>query len=94
MAFADRLSRVTPSQTQQVLVAADRLRRQGIDVVDFGPGEPDFPTPAHIKAAGAAAIADDFTRYTPSAGTSELKEAVCARYATDYGVDYRPRRPS
>ncbi len=90
MAFADRLSRVTPSQTQQVLVAADRLRRQGIDVVDFGPGEPDFPTPAHVKAAGAAAIADDFTRYTPSAGTAELKEAVCARYAADYGVDYGP----
>ena len=90
MAFADRLSRITPSQTQQVLLEADRLRRQGVDVVDFGPGEPDFPTPAHVKAAGAAAIAVDFTRYTPSAGTAELKEAVCARYAADYGVEYQP----
>ena len=90
MTLADRLRRVTPSRTQQVLLEADRLRRQGVDVVDFGPGEPDFPTPAHIKAAGAAAIADDFTRYTPSAGIAELKEALCARYATDYGVDYRP----
>ena len=90
MTLADRLRRVTPSQTQQVLLEADRLRRQGVDVVDFGPGEPDFPTPAHIKAAGAAAIADDFTRYTPSAGIAELKEALCARYAADYGVDYQP----
>ena len=90
MAFADRLSRITPSQTQQVLLEADRMRRQGIDVVDLGPGEPDFPTPPHVKAAGAAAIANDFTRYTPSAGIVELKEAVCARYAADYGVEYRP----
>ena len=76
MAFADRLSRITPSQTQQVLLEADRMRRQGIDVVDLGPGEPDFPTPPHVKAAGAAAIANDFTRYTPSAGIVELKEVV------------------
>lgn len=90
MALADRLSRVTPSRTQQVLLEADRLRRRGVDVVDFGPGEPDFPTPPHIKAAGAGAITDDFTRYTPSAGIAELKEAVCARYAADYGVDCGP----
>ena len=90
MAFANRLNRVTASQTQQVMVEADRLRRQGIDVVDFGPGEPDFPTPSHIKAAGAAAIADDFTRYTPSAGIAELQDAVCDRYAAAYGVEYLP----
>ena len=90
MTFARRLSRVTPSQTQQVLLEADRLRRQGVDVVDLGPGEPDFPTPPHVKAAGAAAIAGDFTRYTPAAGTAELKEAICARYAADYGVAYEP----
>ena len=90
MTLANRLSRVASSPTQQVLIEAERLRRQGIDVVDLGAGEPDFATPAHVKAAGAAAIVDDFTKYTPNAGIAELKEAICARYAADYGVDYAP----
>ena len=90
MAFAERLSRVASSRTQQVLLAAERLRRRGVDVVDLGAGEPDFATPAHVKAAGAAAIASDFTKYTPNAGIVELREAICGRYATDYGVEYQP----
>lgn len=90
MAFADRLTRVLSSQTQQVLTAAEELRRQGIDVIDLGAGEPDFATPPHVKAAGAAAIAADFTKYTPNAGIAELKEAICARYFEDYGAHYLP----
>ena len=66
------------------------MRRQGIDVVDLGPGEPDFPTPSHIKDAGAAAIVENFTKYTPNAGIAELKEAICARYAEDCGVRFGP----
>ena len=88
--FAARMSRVAVSPTQQVTAEADRLRQQGADVVDLGAGEPDFPTPAHVKAAGVAAISEDFTKYTPNAGIPELKAAVCSRYLTDYGVGYDP----
>lgn len=88
--LARRLGRVTPSATQQVLQAASRLRRTGVDVVDLGAGEPDFPTPEPIRAAGIAAITEGFTKYTPTRGIPELREAICARYAADYGVTYAP----
>ena len=88
--LAERMGRVSASPTMKVLVEADKLRQQGIDVVEFGAGEPDFPTPAHVKAAAHAAIDGNFTKYTPAAGTSELKHAICARYAADYGVTYKP----
>ncbi|MGH9174156.1 MAG: aminotransferase class I/II-fold pyridoxal phosphate-dependent enzyme, partial [Vicinamibacterales bacterium] len=84
------MARVAPSPTLRVTAEADRLRRQGVDVVDLGAGEPDFPTPEPIKAAARAAIDANFTKYTPSAGIMELREAVCARYRQDYGVEYRP----
>lgn len=83
------MSRVAPSPTLRVTAEADRLRRQGIDVVDLGAGEPDFPTPEHIKDAARRAIDTNFTKYTPSAGIVELREAVCARYRQDYGVEFR-----
>lgn len=88
--FASRMSRVAPSPTLRVTAEADRLRRQGVDIVDLGAGEPDFPTPAHIKTAGQDAIARDFTKYTPSAGIMELRQAICDRYRADYGVEFRP----
>src|SRR5215210_2803247 len=90
MTLSSRMSRIAPSPTLRVTAEADRLRRQGINVVDLGAGEPDFPTPEHIKAAARAAIDADFTRYTPSAGIMDLREAVCSRYAEDYGVRFRP----
>jgi aspartate aminotransferase len=86
--LADRMGRIATSPTLKVLVEADRLRRQGVDVVDLGAGEPDFPTPENAKAAGRQAIEDNFTKYTPVAGMTELKEAICQRYRTDYGVQY------
>jgi aspartate aminotransferase len=88
--LASRMSRVAPSPTLRVTAEADRLRRQGVDIVDLGAGEPDFPTPAHIKAAGIDAITHDFTKYTPSAGIMELRQAICDRYRADYGVEFRP----
>jgi aspartate aminotransferase len=88
--LAERMGRVSASPTLKVLVEADKLRQQGVDVVEFGAGEPDFPTPDHVKRAGHAAIDANFTKYTPAAGTSELKQAICARYKKDYGVDYKP----
>jgi len=86
--LADRLAKVFPSQTQQVTVAVSQLRRRGVDVIDLGAGEPDFHTPEHVKTAAAAAIRDDFTRYTAGAGIIELREAIARHYADRYGVTY------
>ena len=88
--FAQRLAQVSASATLTIAAEAERLRRAGVDVVDFSAGEPDFPTPDHVKAAGIAAIDSNFTRYTASQGVPELREAICARYKRDYGVDVTP----
>jgi aspartate aminotransferase len=88
--FAQRLEGVSASATLKVAAEAERLRRAGFSVVDFSAGEPDFPTPEHVKAAGKRAIDDNFTRYTVAPGIPELREAICARYKTDYGVDITP----
>ena len=89
-AFASRMSRVVASPTLKVAAEADRLRRSGADVVDLGAGEPDFGTPEHVKAAAHAALDGNFTKYTPSAGVLELRDAVCHRYRLDYGVEIKP----
>jgi len=86
--LAARLDKVGASQTQQVQVAVERLRRQGVDVIDLGAGEPDFPTPDHVKTAAAAAIQDNFTKYTAGAGITELRAAIASQYAERYGVTY------
>ena len=73
-------------------VAADagKLRAEGVDVVDFGAGEPDFPTPDNIKQAAVRALDANFTKYTPVGGTAELKAAVCEMHAKDFGTAYKP----
>jgi aspartate aminotransferase len=86
--LADRTTRISSSPTMKGLLAAERLRQAGVDVVDLSAGEPDFPTPEHVKDAAHAAITANFTKYTANAGTSELKQAIAARYRADYGVDY------
>lgn len=86
--LADRTSRLASSPTMRVTATVDRLRRDGVPVIDFGTGEPDFATPPHIAAAAHAAIDQDFTKYTPVGGIPELKRAVCERYRIDYGVPY------
>jgi aspartate aminotransferase len=73
----------------KVTATVDRLRREGVEVIDFGAGEPDFPTPVAVKAAAHDALDHDFTRYTPVAGIADLKRAICDRYRQDYGVDYK-----
>jgi aspartate aminotransferase len=88
--LAERVSRISESSTMKVAADADRLRREGVDVVDFGAGEPDFPTPDNIKKAAIAALDANFTKYTPTGGTVELKQAICARHRQDYGTDYVP----
>ncbi len=86
--LADRTARISSSPTMKVTATVDRLRREGVEVIDFGAGEPDFATPAAIKAAAHAAIDQDFSKYTPVPGTAELRRAVCDRYRLDYGVEY------
>ena len=88
LSLADRISLISVSSTARVSAEAERLRREGKDVIDFGVGEPDFPTPANIKQAAVDAIAANFTRYTAMGGTLELRQAICARHKADYGTTY------
>src|SRR5580700_6281773 len=88
--IAERISLISVSSTMKVAADAEKLRAQGIDVVDFGAGEPDFPTPANIKQAAIRAIEQNFTKYTGAGGTAELKQAVCERHAKDFGTAYKP----
>jgi aspartate aminotransferase len=74
----------------KVSAEAERLRGEGVDVVDFGAGEPDFPTPDNIKRAAIRALDENFTKYTAAGGTAELKKAVCDRHKADFGTDYKP----
>src|SRR4051812_11585173 len=90
MAIADRISSISVSSTMKVAADAERLRSEGVDVVDFGAGEPDFPTPDNIKQAAVRALEQNFTKYTPAGGTAELKKAICERHAQDFGTDYKP----
>src|SRR3989441_12721158 len=87
--LAERTQRISGSSTQAVTTLVDRLRRSGVHVIDFGAGEPDFPTVEVAKVAAHQAIDANFTKYTPNAGTADLKRAICDRYRADYGVDYR-----
>jgi aspartate aminotransferase len=87
--LAARMQHLGMSPTMKGTMEAERLKRQGIDVVDLGAGEPDFPTPAHVTAAAHLAIDKQFTKYTANPGIMELREAVVARYRQDYGVDYK-----
>jgi len=86
--LANRISSISVSSTMAVSAEAERLRRQGADVVDFGAGEPDFPTPDNIKRAAIDAIDQNFTKYTNSGGIEELRQAIVERHKTDYGTNY------
>ncbi len=90
MELSARTRRIAMSPTMKVTADALRLKAQGVDIVDFGAGEPDFPTPPHISAAAHKAIDANFTKYTTNSGTEDLKRAIVERYRDDYGVDYTP----
>ena len=85
--IADRISTISVSSTMKVAADADRLRREGVDVVDFGAGEPDFPTPENIKQAAIDALAANFTKYTAAGGTPELRQAICERHKARFRHD-------
>jgi aspartate aminotransferase len=88
--LAERMRHIGASPTMKGTAAAERLRREGVDVVDLGAGEPDFPTPSHIGAAAHAAIDAGRTKYTSNVGILDLRQAVADRYQLDYGITYAP----
>ena len=89
-AIADRISLISVSSTMKVAAEAERLRAEGVDIVDFGAGEPDFPTPDNIKRAAVRALDENFTKYTNTGGTADLKKAVCEYHARHFATDYKP----
>ena len=88
--LADRLKTLAPSSTLAVQAKARALRAQGVDVISFGAGEPDFDTPERIKAAAIEAMRRGETKYTEVAGIPELRAAVCAKLKRDNGLEYEP----
>lgn len=90
MKLAARVSQVTPSLTLAIAAKAKALKAEGIDVCSFSAGEPDFDTPAHIKAAAAKALDEGKTKYGPAAGEPKLREAIARKLKTDNGLDYKP----
>jgi aspartate aminotransferase len=92
MGIAKRAMAIKPSPTLATAAKAKAMKAQGIDVVDFGVGEPDFDTPENVKQAGIKAIQSGFTKYTPAGGTDELKEAVIDKFKKDNNLAYeRPQ---
>ncbi|MGH9359084.1 MAG: pyridoxal phosphate-dependent aminotransferase [Terriglobia bacterium] len=88
MEFSQRIGRISVSPTAAVVQKAAKLTAAGVDVVDFGVGEPDFPTPENIKRAAIEALNQNFTKYTPTGGTRELRDAIVWRHAQDFGSNY------
>jgi aspartate aminotransferase len=90
MEISARAAQLTPSLTLSIDSKAKAMKAEGIDVCGFGAGEPDFDTPDHIKAAAIAALEAGFTKYTPSAGLPELRQAIADKLEADNQIKYRP----
>jgi aspartate aminotransferase len=87
--ISHRAKLLKPSPTLAITAKEKELRAQGLDVVGFGAGEPDFDTPMHIKKAAIDAILDGYTKYTPAAGSDELKDAIIAKFKKDNDLEYK-----
>ena len=90
MDISERVSKLTPSLTLAVDAKAKAMKAEGVDVIGFGAGEPDFDTPEHIKAAAMGFLEAGFTKYTPSSGIPELRAAIAEKLKKDNGLDYEP----
>lgn len=88
MQIARRMLRISPSPTLAIDAKAKQMKASGMDIINFGAGEPDFDTPDYIKQAAIAAIQAGYTKYTPASGSPELKEAVCEKLRRENGLDY------
>jgi aspartate aminotransferase len=89
--LTERINRIQISPTSAVIAEAEKLKSRGVDIADFGPGEPDFPTPDHIKKAAIRAIEQNFTKYTPTGGILPLREAICEWHKRELGSHYDPK---
>lgn len=92
LTLSKKAQAVKPSSTLAITARAKELKSQGVDVVGFGAGEPDFNTPDNINEVAIKAIHDGFTKYTPASGTQELKEAVCKKFARFNNLEYKPNQ--
>jgi len=92
MEISERAAQLTPSLTLSIDSKAKAMKAEGLDVCGFGAGEPDFDTPDHIKAAAIAALEGGFTKYTPSAGLPELRQAIADKFQADNGLSYKPNQ--
>ena len=88
--LSEKAMGISPSPTMSIDSKAKELKSKGINVIGFGAGEPDFDTPPHIREAAIKAINEGHTRYTPAAGTPELREAICDKLRTENGLEYSP----
>lgn len=92
MKISKTVQNIEQSLTLALTAKAKQMKKQGLDVVGFGAGEPDFDTPEHIKAIAIEDIKNGVTKYTPTGGTLELKEAICKKFKRDNGLDYQPNQ--
>lgn len=90
MSMSKRISQIKPSATLSITAKAKKMKAEGVNVIGFGAGEPDFDTPINIKQAAKKAIDDGFTKYTPASGIKELKEAIRKKFKNDNNLDYSP----
>ena len=90
MKLSKKALSINPSSTLAIDAKAKRMKAQGLNIIGFGAGEPDFDTPDHIKNAAKKAIDEGFTKYTPASGTLELKEAICKKLERENGLNYKP----
>lgn len=88
--ISEKVNQIGASPTMKISAKAKAMRAEGIDIIDLSVGEPDFPTPENIKAAGIRAIQQNFTKYTENEGMPSLKKAIIARMKEDYGLNYEP----
>ena len=87
-----QIRRIKPSPTLALAAKANQMRKDGINVINFGVGEPDFNTPEYIKNSGKKAIDDNFTRYTPTPGIPELKQAICDKLLKENNLKYEAKQ--
>ncbi len=90
MSISKRMSLISPSPTLAITAKAKKMQAEGINVIGFGAGEPDFDTPLNIKQSAKKAIDSGFTKYTPTSGIKELKDAICKKFKNDNNLDYSP----
>src|ERR1044071_2338374 len=88
--ISQRAASLSPSLTLAIDAKAKQMKADGLDVVGFGAGEPDFDTPQHIKDAAVRALAEGFTKYTPSSGIPELRQAIADKFKRENGLSYKP----